>query len=133
MTNGDSVDITFLCRGFVAEFGAPDERCLAAVDGRYILAPRKNDLPKVMRQSLEKLGYVNRWGKGGVFSGAPKYLQSKWHDQVKIDLHKRVMHAMKVMCEKERIDLNSKASVLAAKKMKEYEETVEAKAASTGG
>jgi hypothetical protein len=126
MASDDSVDITFMSRGFIADFGEPEPRVLSVMDGRYILAENRMKLPKAMRTLTDRLGYVNLRGVKAGFSDAPKYLTSKWYDQVKIDLHKRVMRAMKVMCERERTALNSKASAKAAALIKAYEEKVEA-------
>ena len=128
----ETVDLTFLTRGFVAEFRKEYHRCTAVMDGRYVDSRGVDELPKQMKLILSKLQLSNNHGYSSQFTSAPLFLREKWGEFVKHSLHRKVIRAMTSLVEKTRIIAAAKAAQEAAMIIKEYESTAATAASSDG-
>ena len=117
----ETVDITLLTRGFVAEFRGGEERCMAAVDGRHVTVEEVIELPKSMRNVLSKLQLANNRGLSSQFTDAPLFLSGKWGELVKYSLHRKVVNAMLLLVERARVIAAGRSAHEAAVINKEYE------------
>jgi hypothetical protein len=130
-----SVNLTFLTRGFVAQFnGRLNDRCLAALDGIHTTSVRGiENLPKSMKNILSKLKLTNKQGVSGQFTDAPMFLREKWGLLVKVSLHRKVVSAMMSMVESSRVLEGSKAALEALLIVRGYETQAAESAASSSG
>ena len=127
----ESVDLTFLTRGFVAEFRGSNERCTAALEGRHVTSQDIEELPKSIKIVLSKLQLTNYRGMSSQFTDAPKFLRAKWGELVRISLHRKVINAMLLLVEKSRVLAAGRAAQEAAVITREYEAYVTSAGTST--
>ena len=128
----ESVDLTFLTRGFVAEFRGSAERCTAALEGRHVTSQDIEELPKSIKSVLSKLQLTNYRGMSSQFTDAPRFLRAKWGELVRLSLHRKVINAMTLLVEKSRIVAAGRAAQEAAVITREYEAYVTSTGASAG-
>ena len=128
----ETVDLTFLTRGFVAEFRKEYDSCTAVMDGRHVDSRGVEELPKQMKLTLSKLQLSNNHGHSSQFTSAPQFLRRKWSEFVKHSLHRKVIRALTSLVEKTRIIAAGRAAQEAAMIIKEYEATAATAASSNG-
>ena len=126
----ETVDITFLTRGFVAEFKKHCSSCTAVMDGRHVNSRGVEELPKQMKSTLSKLQLSNNRGHSSQFASAPLFLRDKWAEFVKHSLHRKVVVAMLQLVERTRSVAAGRIAQEVANSLKECESRL-AKAASS--